>query len=197
MAKEEWIKNLTKKHGDLLVRLARKTISKELGESVEDSSLDDEIAKEEILNKKAGVFVTLLKNGELRGCIGTIMPEKSIIEGVKENAINAAFNDPRFPPLSKKELKDIKIEVSVLTPPKKLDYQGPEDLLKKIRPNVDGLIIQKGFSKATFLPQVWEKLPNPEDFLTHLCFKAGLPGNIWKIEPLEVYTYEVVAFEED
>ncbi len=197
MAKEEWIKNLTKKHGDLLVRLARKTISKELGESVEDSSLDDEIAKEEILNKKAGVFVTLLKNGELRGCIGTIMPEKSIIEGVKENAINAAFNDPRFPPLSKKELKDIKIEVSVLTPPKKLDYQGPEDLLKKIRPNVDGLIIQKGFSKATFLPQVWEKLPNPEDFLTHLCFKAGLPGSIWKTEPLEVYTYEVVAFEED
>ncbi len=197
MAKEEWIKNLTKKHGNFLINLAKKTILKELGESVEENSLDDEIAKDEILNKKAGVFVTLLKNGELRGCIGTIVSDKSIIEGVKENAINAAFNDPRFPPLSKEELKDLKIEVSILTPPKKVNYRDPKDLLNKIRPNIDGVIIQKGFSKATFLPQVWEKLPDPEDFLTHLCLKAGLPGNIWKIEPLEVYTYEVVAFEEE
>ncbi len=196
MKEDLWIKKLTKRHGKFLIDLARNTILKELG-IPEQKDLDEEMEKNELLNRKAGVFVTIYKNNDLRGCIGNILPEKSIIEGVKDNAINAAFRDPRFPPLSKHEVDDIKIEVSVLSPPEKLEYDGPQDLIKKLRPNIDGVIIQKGWAKATFLPQVWEKLPNPKDFLTHLCFKAGLYGNAWQKEPLEVYTYEVVAFEEE
>ncbi len=189
------LKRLNKKHGDILIKIARDTISKELGLEKNDK-IEQEAERDEVLNQKSGVFVTLYKGGELRGCIGSIAPEKSIVEGVKENAINAAFKDPRFPPLSKDELKDIKIEVSVLSPPRPLEYNSSEDLIKKIRPYKDGVIIQKGWARATFLPQVWEKLPDPEEFLTHLCLKAGLSGDLWLKEPLEVYTYEVIAFEE-
>jgi len=148
-------------------------------------------------SERRGTFVTLTINDNLRGCIGHIIPQETLLEGIKENAINAAFKDPRFNPLSKKEWDNVKVEISILTDPKPLEYSDAEDLLKKIRPDVDGVIIKKGYYQATFLPQVWEQLPDKKEFFTHLCLKAGMDGNEWKKGNLEVYTYQVQAFEED
>jgi AmmeMemoRadiSam system protein A len=120
-----------------------------------------------------------------------------LIEGVRQNSINAAFKDPRFPPLSRDEFDRIKIEVSVLTEPVPLEHAGGSDLLEKLQPGLDGVIIRKGGRQATFLPQVWEQLPDKEKFLSHLCLKAGLPGDAWMGGDLEVSTYRVQAFEED
>ena len=118
------------------------------------------------------------------------------MDGVKANAINAAFRDPRFEPLSEKEWEKVKIEISILTDPKPLDYSNRRDLLEKMKPGSDGVILKKGYNKATFLPQVWEQLPEKKEFLTHLCLKAGLDGNEWEKGKLEVSTYQVQAFEE-
>ena len=109
----------------------------------------------------------------------------------------AAFHDPRFSPLSDQELEQVTIEVSVLSEPEPLTFQDGEDLLTKLRANVDGVIIRKGRASATFLPQVWEQLPRPEDFLSHLCAKAGLSSDAWKLSGLDVMTYQVQYFEEE
>ena len=135
-------------------------------------------------------------DGGLRGCIGHIIPQESLIEGIRVNAINAAFRDPRFKPLSKKEWEKVEIEISILTEPGPLEYADAADLLRKLRPGIDGVIIKKGHNQATFLPQVWEQLPDKKEFLTHLCLKAGLVGNEWKKEKLEIQIYQVQAFEE-
>jgi len=119
------------------------------------------------------------------------------LEGVKRNAVNAAFHDPRFSPLSKDELDRTEIEVSILTEPQPLAFRDGQDLAQKLRAHVDGVIIRKGHASATFLPQVWEQLPGPEDFLSHLCLKAGLPSEAWKNSELEVLTYQVQYFEEN
>jgi AmmeMemoRadiSam system protein A len=148
------------------------------------------------LLERRGTFVTLTKNGALRGCIGHIIGREPLIEGVRQNAVNAAFEDPRFPPLKKEEFDGIKIEVSVLTDPVTLEHRGGRDLLEKLQPGLDGVIIRKGGRQATFLPQVWEQLPEKETFLSHLCLKAGLPANAWSSGDLEVLTYRVQAFEE-
>ncbi len=187
------MEELSSQEGRILLKLARNTIKKALFGKEEKVSE----TYPEKLTKKRGAFVTLTIKGKLRGCIGHIIPSVPLVESVKENAINAAFKDPRFPPLSKTEFDEIKIEVSVLTEPKKLEYKGYQDLLSKLRPHIDGVIIKKGFHQATFLPQVWEQLPQKEEFLSHLCMKAGLPANEWKKGELEVLTYQVQAFEEE
>lgn len=149
-----------------------------------------------VFHERRGTFVTLTKDGQLRGCIGHIIPRESMIDGVRTNAINAAFRDPRFPPVSGDEWGKIRIEVSILTDPRPLQYSDAQDLLDKLRPGVDGVIIKKGLHQATFLPQVWEQLPKKEEFLGHLCMKAGLDGSAWRRGDLEVSTYQVQAFEE-
>ena len=113
------------------------------------------------------------------------------------NAINAAFRDPRFSPLAKDEWGKVKIEISILSKPQPCPYTDTTDLLNKLRPGRDGVIIKKGHSQATFLPQVWDQLPDQKEFLTHLCSKAGLDGNAWQRDRLEVSTYQVQAFEEE
>jgi AmmeMemoRadiSam system protein A len=148
------------------------------------------------LKEPYGTFVTLNKNGALRGCIGSLTAREPLIDGVRRNAVNAAFEDPRFPPLSKEELNRIKIEVSILSRPASLDYSGGADLLEKLNPGIDGVIIRKGARQATFLPQVWDQLPDKKTFLSHLCLKAGLPADAWSAGDLEVSTYRVQAFEE-
>jgi AmmeMemoRadiSam system protein A len=148
------------------------------------------------LLERRGTFVTLTIEGGLRGCIGNIIPQESLIRGVKANALNAAFHDPRFRPLSRKEWSKVKIEVSILTEPKPLAYTDSKDLLEKLKPEQDGVIIKKGYHQATFLPQVWEQLPDKKEFLTHLCLKAGLDGDQWEKEKFEILTYQVQAFEE-
>jgi len=185
---------LTEEEGKHLLSVARKTIDDRLLCREGGTRSDQEESPR--YSERRGTFVTLTMGGALRGCIGHIIPQESLIEGVRVNAINAAFRDPRFRPLSPKEWEHVKIEVSILTDPKPLAYSDGEDLLRKLRPGIDGLIIKKGYAQATFLPQVWEQLPDKKEFLTHLCLKAGLDGHAWKSENLEVLTYQVQAFHD-
>lgn len=189
-------KHFTREQGMALVALARRTIQESLGEKPPaDPKLEQALACE-ALKVKAGTFVTLTMNGQLRGCIGSLEGREPLVEGVRHNAINAAFRDPRFSGLTKKELNRVHVEVSVLTDPKPLDYTDYRDLLMKLRPGIDGVIIRQGYAGATFLPQVWEQLPDKEEFLGHLCMKAGLSPEEWKKGRLEVQTYQVQYFEE-
>jgi len=185
---------LNDQEGRYLLEVARKTIQQELfkDKATQQAELDSPKFAE-----RRGTFVTLTINHNLRGCIGHIIPQETLLEGIRENAVNAAFKDPRFNPLSKKEWDNVKIEISILTDSKPLEYTDGDDLLKKIRPDIDGVIIKKGYYQATFLPQVWEQLPDKKEFFTHLCLKAGMDGNEWKKGKIEVYTYQVQAFEEE
>ncbi len=189
------VKELTEEEGKILIKVARDAIEKKLFGYSELDIKEDEL-KKDVFQKKRGVFVTLTKMGGLRGCIGHILPLLPLIQGVRENAVNAAFKDPRFPPLSKEEYPMIKVEISILTEPSPLFYNSVEELLKKLTPKEDGVIIKKGPYQATFLPQVWEQLPDKKDFLTHLCMKAGLPPTSWMDGDIEVLTYNVQIFEE-
>ncbi|MBW2358817.1 MAG: AmmeMemoRadiSam system protein A, partial [Deltaproteobacteria bacterium] len=163
---------LTEEEGRFLLNVARQTIEQELFARKDQNPPESDISSK--YSEQRGTFVTLTIQGGLRGCIGHIIPQESLIEGIRVNAINAAFRDPRFRPLTKEEWKRVKIEISILTDPKPLSYSDADDLLKKLRPNIDGVILKKGFHQSTFLPQVWEQLPEKEEFLTHLCLKAGL-----------------------
>ncbi|MFH0725492.1 MAG: AmmeMemoRadiSam system protein A [Pseudomonadota bacterium] len=148
------------------------------------------------LKENRGCFVTLHKTGALRGCIGTIEPVNTLIENVKDNALKAAFSDPRFSPVTDRELPEIEIEISVLTAPELLDYIDAEDLLRKLKPGVHGVILSQGWHAATFLPQVWSQLPRKESFLSHLCMKAGLPEKAWQDKKTIIKVYEVEYFSE-
>jgi AmmeMemoRadiSam system protein A len=184
----------SEEEGRQLLRLARKTIEQHLRGANGGGEAEGDPPPR--FSEWCGTFVTLTKGGRLRGCIGHIMPQGPLFEGVKINAINAAFRDPRFRPLQSDEMAQVKIEVSVLTEPVPLRYKGKEDLLSQLKPGVDGLIIKKGYHQATFLPQVWEQLPQKEVFLSQLCLKAGLDGDAWEKGDLEVSGYQVQAFEE-
>ncbi|MBN1625527.1 MAG: AmmeMemoRadiSam system protein A [Deltaproteobacteria bacterium] len=187
---------LTEQEGRYLLSVARKTIARRFDKNKEQNQDQEDSNMSSRFSERRGTFVTLTIDGNLRGCIGHIIPQESFIEGVRVNAINAAFRDPRFRPLSKKEWERVKIEISILTEPKPLPYSNPDELLKNLRSGVDGVILKLGFRQATFLPQVWDQLPDKKEFLTHLCLKAGLDGYAWKKEKIEVFTYQVQAFEE-
>jgi len=141
-------------------------------------------------------FVTLTIQGELRGCIGKLEAQKPLAEDVQENAISAAFEDPRFHPVGENELYRIQIEVSRLTHLVPLFYRDADDLLSKLRPNIDGVILKDGSRRATFLPAVWEKLPDPAEFLDNLCYKMGVHPNAWRTKHLDVSIYQVEEFHE-
>jgi uncharacterized protein len=141
-------------------------------------------------------FVTLTMDGNLRGCIGALEAYQPLVDDVREHAIAAALEDPRFRPVDQSELGRINLEVSRLTAPRPLEYSSSSDLLAKLRPHVDGVILKSDFRRATFLPQVWEKIPDPEDFLDHLCNKMGAKSNLWRNTKLQVYIYQVEDFHE-
>ena len=141
-----------------------------------------------------GCFVTLTRRGQLRGCIGYIEGIKPLFEAVIDNAKNAALEDPRFPPVTPDELPSILVEVSVLTRPELLPYSSPQDLLDKLVPGRDGIILSKGYHQSTFLPQVWGDLPDKVDFLEHLAMKGGMPADGWKTA--DVKRYRAVHFHE-
>ena len=180
----------TKKYQELL-SLAR--------ESIETGLIGKELKVEEKLKKKYSEkksgFVTLTINGELRGCIGSLYPRQELWKDVVENSRNAAFSDPRFKSLSKDEFKKVKIEVSVLSTPKKITYKTEQELKKKVKGK--GVIIKKGWNSATYLPQVWEDLPDVNKFLTSLCQKAGLSGLAWKNLDLEIMVYDAEKVKEN
>jgi AmmeMemoRadiSam system protein B/AmmeMemoRadiSam system protein A len=186
---------LTHQQGRALLQIARKTIAERLG--LESVNVASDTEKDPAFQDHRGTFVTLTIDGQLRGCIGNLGAGESILSGVKQNAINAAFHDPRFAALTPDEYPSINIEISILTEPQPLAYGNSSELLPKLRVNVDGVILRKKNRSATFLPQVWKQLPRPEQFLSHLCMKAGLAADAWEKEHLDILTYQVQYFEEE
>ncbi|MBU0946094.1 MAG: AmmeMemoRadiSam system protein A [Proteobacteria bacterium] len=183
---------LTEEQGKGLLRLARQAIEEKLGiERADPPLLDPRLAVE------CGTFVTLKIGGALRGCIGNLLAAGSVAEGIKRNALNAAFHDSRFSPLTQEELAEVHIDISILSPPHPLDYSDGEDLVAKLQPGKDGVILRLGMDGATFLPQVWEQLPDPRRFLGHLCQKAGLPATAWRDSHPVIEIYQVQCFEEE
>lgn len=142
-------------------------------------------------------FVTLTKkDGALRGCIGTLSAYQPLVQDVCEHAAAAATQDYRFPTVRPAEVPQLHIEISRLTPPRPLDYDQCSDLPGLLHPGVDGIVLCDGARRATFLPQVWEKLPAPEEFLTHLCYKMSASGDLWRKKKLDVEIYHVEEFQE-
>jgi len=148
------------------------------------------------LQEPGASFVTLTIDGNLRGCIGALEPYQPLAEDVREHAVAAALQDFRFPNVEPQELPQIEIEVSRLTQPVPLEYTDSEDLLSKLRPGIDGVLLRDGIRRATFLPQVWEKLPDPAEFLDNLCYKMGGSSNLWRKKHLNVSLYQVEEFHE-
>lgn len=145
------------------------------------------------LQENGAVFVTLELDGNLRGCIGSLEAYQPLAQDVTQNAYSAAFRDPRFAPVSAEEYLYVTKHISVLSKPEPLLFSSEEDLLHKIRPNVDGLILIDTGLRGTFLPAVWESLPNPHEFLRHLKMKAGLAPDYWSDTiKIERYTAEMI-----
>jgi len=170
-----------------LLKLARQSL--EASVKGEKTPMPQDIP--EITKEDRGCFVTLTENGELRGCIGYIEPIAPLYKAVIENAANAALSDPRFPRVTPPELPSIKVEVSVLTRPVPLEYKDPQDLLSKLVPGVDGVILQSGFHQSTYLPQVWEHFSGDKvRFLENLSRKGGMPSDGWKTANVKHYRAE-------
>jgi hypothetical protein len=194
---------LSVEDGKYALALVRKTVEKYTSGQRVETPVD----YPEALNRKCGVFCTLNKvvtseswgrrsvKKELRGCIGVPQPGMKLIDALVYSSKNAC-EDPRFPKLQEEELKNVKIEVSILTVPEKIEFISPSDLLKRIAPHKDGLMIKYGPLQALFLPQVWEQVPEKENFLRNLCIKAGLYPDTWKDPKIEVYRFHVQIFEE-
>jgi AmmeMemoRadiSam system protein A len=140
-------------------------------------------------------FVTLTRRGELRGCIGGLQARYPLAEDVRQHAMAAALKDYRFEPVQADEVDEIEIEVSVLNTPEPL-VASPDELVNRLRPHIDGVILIAGPYRATFLPQVWDKIPDAEHFLDTLCNKAGLPAQTWRRGEAEIFTYQVESFHE-
>lgn len=185
--------------GKYLLALARKAIEHYLDTGERMDIKPSEIPSGGRLARDGACFVTLYigSDAELRGCIGTLEASRPLAFDVADNALNSAFGDPRFPQVRPEELKDIKIEISVLTPPRRISPASESELLSMIVPRKHGLIIQKGMARATFLPVVWDELGDKEEFLARLCMKAGLRSDEWKdVRSMEFYTYEAQEFSE-
>ena len=145
----------------------------------------------ENLRKQRATFVTLTIGGQLRGCIGVLEAHHPLIVDIANNAYSAAFSDHRFPPLSRVERGRLEVKISILTPPESLECDSEADLLGKMRPYRDGLILEDGACRGTFLPAVWGSLPNPSDFLHHLKQKAGLSPDYWS-DSIKIKRYEAI-----
>jgi len=180
-----------------LVNLARASIYCYL-ENKTAPKINEDTLPEKIFRKR-GCFVTLTSRGDrLRGCIGNIIAREPLLSGIINRAVDAAVRDPRFMPLKYKELKDIKVEVSILTKPVDLNFSSPADLLSKLNPGKDGVVLQTPYGSSTFLPQVWDQLPNKVLFLNHLSAKHGAPQDIWKTsDDIKVSIYHAIVFHEN
>lgn len=175
--------------GSVLLPLARAAIAGELGrpQAADDSA--------PWLREPGACFVTLTRQGELRGCIGTLEAHRPLLTDVRVNAVAAAFHDPRFAPLSMRELDLVEVEVSLLSPMQALDFASEAEALALLRPGIDGVVLSYGSRRSTFLPQVWEQLPDVHAFMAHLKRKAGLPADFWHAE-LRLQRYTVAQWKE-
>ncbi|MBK6742986.1 MAG: AmmeMemoRadiSam system protein B [Hydrogenophilales bacterium] len=175
--------------GKLLTDMARASIAAKLaGEKVV-------LPYPDWLKENGATFVTLTQNGQLRGCIGSLEAHRPLGQDLLENARAAAFRDPRFAPLSADELPRTRVEVSILSKAMPMQFNGEADLLRQLRPGVDGILLEHGIHRATFLPQVWEQLPEPRSFMAHLKQKAGLPADFWA-DDMRISRYTVDKYKE-
>ncbi len=177
-------------HGPTLVAIARESIEERLGVGARAARTN------EWLRQIAATFVTLRKHGELRGCIGTVDARSALGEDIVHNSQAAAFHDPRFPPLERSELGDIEVEVSLLSQRRAMEAASEMEALARLRPGVDGVHLEFGEARATFLPQVWESIPDPLAFLCELRRKADLPLRFWHPE-LKLTRYTVEKFRDE
>jgi AmmeMemoRadiSam system protein A len=164
---------MSHERGQILLPIARAAIADALGRR--------HAAREDAtwLQEHGACFVTLTQEGELRGCIGSLEAHRPLLADVKANACAAAFRDPRFPPLAEAELDYTQVEISLLSPMEPMSVISEEDALAQLRPLVDGVVFEYGYYRSTFLPQVWEQLPQPEDFMAYLKRKAGVSADFW------------------
>ena len=176
--------------GRVLLPLARAAIATELGLS---HAAGDE---QPWLRREGACFITLMREGRLRGCIGTLRPHRALAEDVKANAVGAAFRDPRFTPLTTAEFATVLVEISVLSALEPMSFSDEPDALRQLRAGVDGLVFQYGYHTSTFLPQVWENFKEPSEFLAHLKYKAGLPPDFWDSE-VKLSRYTVFKWREE
>lgn len=185
---------LSEEERQTLLHIARESL--ERGVKGEKLTPLDLKSMQPLLRAQGASFVTLTIRGNLRGCIGALEPYQPLALDVREHAIAAALDDPRFPPVTPSELDKVEVEVSYLTVPERLEYKDADDLLAKLRPHVDGVILRDGFRRATFLPQVWDKIPDKAGFLDNLCYKMGAAQDLWRHRHLEVLIYQVEEFHE-
>jgi AmmeMemoRadiSam system protein B/AmmeMemoRadiSam system protein A len=177
-----------------LLKLARRT----LDEVVSHRRLPqvDSAEVPQGLTESRACFVTLNKDGRLRGCVGDIFPRRPLYQAVVYSAAGAAVVDQRFLPVGADELAQIEIEISLLSLPASLEFKSPQELLEKLRPGVDGVVLRVGQQQATYLPQVWQQIPDKEEFLRHLAEKAGLEGSAWRDPKARILVYQAEAFHE-
>ena len=188
------ISNLTDEERALLLHLAREAVSAAAaGRPLPKPDLSQLPAS---LTAAGACFVTLERGHELRGCTGTLLARAPLAEEVVRTAAQTALYDPRFNPVRPEEVGKLTIEISVLTPPTRLDMKDPTRLPTMIRPGIDGVTLMRGRYRATFLPQVWEKIPDPIRFLDMLTQKMGLPSRAWAQKGMEAEIYQVEEFAE-
>ncbi len=185
---------LTQEEKDYLLTLARHAMTTAVIGKMRMHVEDSEVPAG--LRQKGASFVTLTIAGELRGCIGSLEAYQPLYQDVQQHAVEAALEDYRFQPVTEEELPLISIEISRLTAPEPLPYTSPTSLTGLLRPHQDGVILRDGARRATFLPQVWEQLPQPAMFLSHLCQKMGASPDLWRQKLLEVSIYRVEEFSE-
>lgn len=179
---------------NLLLALARRTlIDCALGRAL--PHLESSEIPEEVVTLRA-CFTTLMRGGALRGCIGQLRATQPLWRAVIDSTAGAAMRDPRFPAVRSEEVREIRIELSVLGEATGLEYSTPDELLNQIRPGIDGLVLNCGSRASTFLPKVWEKLPEPVSFLEQLSLKAGLDKNAWQREDALISVYQTQEFGE-
>ena len=179
--------SLTKANQQLLLKLAKNSSQHvfKTGRPLK-INLNDYPAE---LTERRATFVTLQIHHQLRGCIGMLEPVRPLVEDIAENAFSAAFKDPRFPPLKTDELDELDIHLSILTPAEPILFNSEQDLISQLKPGIDGLILEEGHRRGTFLPSVWESLPESKQFLRHLKQKAGLPSDYWS-KNIHIYRYQ-------
>ncbi len=177
-------------HGQLLLGLARRSIEHGLSAGTPPMVPLEAIPAD--LQRHGATFVTLYRHGQLRGCIGNLEACQPLVCDVVQNAFSAAYSDPRFPRVEADELATLQLEISVLTPRQPVTFDSESRLLETLRPRVDGVVLEEGGHRATFLPAVWEQLPEPASFLRQLKLKAGLAPDYWS-PTLKVYRYQTVS----
>ncbi len=180
---------MSTEQGKVLLAIARATISSALGKPMQA----DESAP--WLKEPGAAFVTLTQQGTLRGCIGSLEAHRPLLTDIKANALAAACRDPRFPPLIADELDRTQLEVSLLSPLSPIAFSSEQDALAQLRPLVDGIVFEHGPYRSTFLPQVWEQLPHPAEFMAHLKHKAGLSPDFWD-KDVKLFRYTVSKWKE-